>query len=225
VNGPFSPRRLSWVAWKNNYESLGLYDEQSHCFKEERIAASWDSAHRLPELLQVLVLGLALGVVLTLAGLFYQCAVGRRPLIGRGIGWWILALLVLVAAEVRVRAGAKLKLVILDYLYGFGEEPQKVFWNAVAVVFLFAGAYHFACSGCDRLGTLGPPGHPRAGGGGSQLTFMEFLYFSIVTFTTLGDGNLTPRGFCSVLSAFESLLGLVMAALFIHALARRTAGR
>ncbi|WP_434530042.1 pentapeptide repeat-containing protein (plasmid) [Haloarcula sp. NS06] len=59
---------------------------------------------------------------------------------------------------------------------------------------------------------------------GEVLTTMgQSLYFSVITFSTIGYGDLAPRGFGSqILVGVESLLGAVLVALFIFVLGRRT---
>lgn len=51
-------------------------------------------------------------------------------------------------------------------------------------------------------------------------SFYECLYFSTVTITTLGYGDITPKGeIGQLLSASESLLGIVLIGLFLNAVA------
>jgi hypothetical protein len=47
----------------------------------------------------------------------------------------------------------------------------------------------------------------------------DALYFTIVTFTTLGYGDLLPQGFGRVVSAFVVLSGLILTALFVGKIA------
>jgi hypothetical protein len=42
--------------------------------------------------------------------------------------------------------------------------------------------------------------------------FTEYFYYSAVTYTTLGFGDITPDGPLRILTAIESLTGLVMSA-------------
>jgi len=52
--------------------------------------------------------------------------------------------------------------------------------------------------------------------------FLETLYFSIVTFTTLGFGDLAPKpGFFQLFASFEALLGAIFMAMFIFVFARK----
>ncbi len=44
---------------------------------------------------------------------------------------------------------------------------------------------------------------------------IETIYFSVVTYTTLGYGDITPVGPCRYFAAFEALLGLFALGLFV----------
>ena len=54
-------------------------------------------------------------------------------------------------------------------------------------------------------------------------TFFESFYFSLVTFATLGYGDLIPKaGIFRIIASFESLMGVVLTAIFIFIFARKT---
>lgn len=224
-------KRLSWVAWKNNFESLGLYAEQSECFQEEQIARGWEPVHRLPwrafgrhsrtvtSFLQVLLLALLSSLALMVLGWAYHHLVVVEELgdesafrIGFG-GAVILVFLGCVLWWSERDFIRRIGLALIDTLYGFGEQPAKILLNAVFAVLIFSAMHCVAVE--SGWGGFDRP--PKSSG--------EYVYFSVVTFTTLGYGDIQPLRFCRFLAGCESLLGLVMAALFIHALARRTAGR
>jgi uncharacterized protein YjbI with pentapeptide repeats len=226
-------RHLSWVAWKNNYQSLGLYNEQSDCFREEQIARGWDPPnsgasparsscwrrpHRWHAAAHAAAFGVALLVVLAFSGLAYKLAVTTLP--SEACAFWIATSLTPVAGMLLARfakgpKAARARLLLLDILFGFGEQPGKVLLNGIFAALAFALLYWFGgvldCGRFNEGRWLSTPG--------------EYLYFSIVTLTTVGYGEITPEGFCRFLSNCESVVGLIMAALFIFALARRTAGR
>jgi Ion channel len=56
------------------------------------------------------------------------------------------------------------------------------------------------------------------------LSFREALYFSCITFTTIGYGDLTPLGMTRFFAASEGLLGIVVASSFVVALVKRYIG-
>ncbi|WP_461863073.1 potassium channel family protein, partial [Thermococcus sp.] len=47
------------------------------------------------------------------------------------------------------------------------------------------------------------------------------LYYSLVTFTTLGYGDMHPTGWLKALSAIEALTGAVFMALIVAVIARK----
>jgi hypothetical protein len=47
------------------------------------------------------------------------------------------------------------------------------------------------------------------------LSFTEALYFSTITLTTLGYGDITPHGYFRALSAIESILGFIFLGLLV----------
>lgn len=74
----------------------------------------------------------------------------------------------------------------------------KLFLVFLLVVFLFGSIYW-------GIGFL--PGHglkPH----NIEMQYMDYLYFSVVTITTLGYGDLTPEGFSRLIVAIESIFGL-----------------
>jgi hypothetical protein len=53
------------------------------------------------------------------------------------------------------------------------------------------------------------------------LTFIQSVYFSVVTITTLGYGDITPQTeMARALTALESILGIILIGLFLNAVAR-----
>ena len=51
--------------------------------------------------------------------------------------------------------------------------------------------------------------------------FFQSLYFSIITFTTVGFGDITPIGASKLVVMFESICGLFVIPLFIIGFARK----
>jgi hypothetical protein len=57
-------------------------------------------------------------------------------------------------------------------------------------------------------------------------SFLDSLYFSFVTFTTLGYGDIVPlSGAAKILVIFESVTGYMMGGLLVAILARKVMGR
>ncbi|NJN82937.1 MAG: two pore domain potassium channel family protein [Caldilineaceae bacterium] len=51
--------------------------------------------------------------------------------------------------------------------------------------------------------------------------FLPALYFSVVTFTTLGYGDIQPHGFARFLVSVEALLGIFLISLFVFVFCRK----
>jgi ion channel/pentapeptide repeat protein len=108
----------------------------------------------------------------------------------------------------------------LDLLWGYGERPWRLMACALAFCALCAACYFFTGI---RLGD-------RCVAGGDALPAAEHafecLYFSVVTFTTVGYGDVTPCGAASrALAALEAFAGVFAMGLFVTANVRKLDGR
>lgn len=90
---------------------------------------------------------------------------------------------------------------------GYGEKPLR----SVGIFFLVIFGFGFAYMPCDLRGPDGP----------IEYDFFQSLYFSVVTFTSLGYGEITPRGFARLLAGTEALLGVFIISLFVFVFCRR----
>lgn len=86
-------------------------------------------------------------------------------------------------------------------------KPWRIFaWSAV-VIFGFAGIYlHGACS----FGTTNPIS-----------SYFDALYFSGLTFTTIGYGDILPLHWMRGFAVLEGLFGIALAGAFLVSLTRR----
>lgn len=92
----------------------------------------------------------------------------------------------------------------------YGESPYRVLATAAFVVLSWGGLYH-------RFGLVGrtPPEGP-------PVSLFEALYFSTMTFTTLGYGDFRPVGRAGqVLAISETSAGVVLLALLVFVFGRR----
>ena len=118
------------------------------------------------------------------------------------------------------RRGRWLGSLVLDLLWGYGQRPGRLFFFALLFCALCACGYF--CFGIHQGGlcTTGfsakrPLDH-----------FFECLYFSFVTFTTVGYGDITPCGAPSrVLAAAEAFSGIFTMGLFVSSNVRKLEGR
>jgi hypothetical protein len=103
----------------------------------------------------------------------------------------------------------------LDLTAGFGERPQRTVAASLAVI-VFSALVYPAVGGlkiADRTVTYAADG---------LAAFLDSLYFSVVTFTTLGYGDfLAVTGLGRLVAGVEALSGAFLVALFVFSLGRR----
>jgi uncharacterized protein YjbI with pentapeptide repeats len=90
----------------------------------------------------------------------------------------------------------RLALEILRALFGYGEHWERVFYWMALVIFGSAAAYYVS----------------------GELNLLYSLYFSVISFTSLGYGkwvDITPPGWVLALGAFQSFTGVFLMALLL----------
>ena len=101
---------------------------------------------------------------------------------------------------------------LVDIFCGYGERPIKVIIFSLLVIVLFATLYFF--SGLSFSGES-LAFDSNIGFWENIKIYFTALYFSVVTFTTLGYGDLAPIGIARALAALEAFLGSFTLALFV----------
>ncbi|SDE01747.1 Ion channel [Mucilaginibacter pineti] len=94
---------------------------------------------------------------------------------------------------------------------GFGKLIERTpFWLIVVLILLliFGSALYYL-----QAGVIFSNGNP------ASLKFGDAVYFSVVTFTSLGYGEYVPVGFARTFAASEVLLGLILVSMFVAKLA------
>lgn len=91
---------------------------------------------------------------------------------------------------------------------GFGFRPMRVIGAAVLIMVIYALIY-WATNGVVRNGPHGP------------ITFGKALYFSGVTFCTVGYGDFIPAEHVRMLALTEGFLGAMTMGFFVAVLANR----
>lgn len=117
---------------------------------------------------------------------------------------------------------SKIKSSIFWILCGYGERPTYALITSLEIILIFAIIYMI--TGISIGGYI--IDYRLALEYGLPMPdlisdFMQSLYFSIVTFTTVGYGDITPIGSSIVLSGIEMLLGATMIGVWTATLARK----
>ncbi|WP_210559550.1 ion channel [Psychrosphaera aestuarii] len=113
------------------------------------------------------------------------------------------------------RIGSKM----VDLFCGYGEKPRNVIAFSLWFILLCASMYF----------TLGVESNYGPIGYNSNYSFAENLnhfgsaiYFSVVTFTTLGYGDIHPIGFARAVATFEAFIGSFALALYVVVFVKKT---
>ncbi len=92
---------------------------------------------------------------------------------------------------------------------GYGERPKRVVANALLVIVVFAMIYYLG------------EGITKGGEEDYEPNLREGLYFSVVTFTTLGYGDYSPKVDFQLLATLEAFTGAFTIALFVLVFGRQ----
>lgn len=102
-------------------------------------------------------------------------------------------------------------------LFGYGERPVRVLAAGAVIIFLCGLFYSSNAAHLTFIYGL-ESSHPSG-----QLKLLEGLYYSTVTFTTLGFGDIYPAAdmLTRMVTMFESIAGACLMALFVVTLSKR----
>jgi uncharacterized protein YjbI with pentapeptide repeats len=103
--------------------------------------------------------------------------------------------------------------ILYSWTCGYGERPKRVFLNAFLVIFIFSLLY----TGFNGI----QKSSEEDSGEEYDPTFRECLYFSVVTFTTLGYGDYSPKDSFQLIAVLEAFLGAFTMALFVLVFGRK----
>ncbi|WP_448213438.1 ion channel [Colwellia sp. MEBiC06753] len=101
---------------------------------------------------------------------------------------------------------------VVDLFCGYGEAPLRIIGISIAMIILCALLY--AITGLNYRGEV-QMFKASASLLDNMSLFFSCLYYSVVTFTTLGYGDFTPIGISRAIAAFEAFTGSFTIALFV----------
>jgi hypothetical protein len=100
----------------------------------------------------------------------------------------------------------------VDLFCGYGEKPLRVIIFSIAFIMLWAVIYFSLGIQHDEETVGFFMSHSILA---NLMDFLSCVYFSVVTFTTLGYGDLTPGGIVRMFCAFQAFFGSFTMALFV----------
>ena len=112
------------------------------------------------------------------------------------------------AKELKISRLDQLEMQLFWVLSGFGHRPLRVIVTALCLIFLYALVYW------TFGGVIAAQGHEQAG-------FWESIYFSGVTFATVGYGDFIPTPHMRIVALSEGLVGSFTMSFFVVVLANR----
>ncbi len=101
---------------------------------------------------------------------------------------------------------------MIDLFCGYGENPLRIILLSIVLIFICALMYAFA--GLNYQGEIYVMS-VNASVSENLNIFSSCLYYSVVTFTTLGYGDFTPIGISRAIAAMEAFTGSFTIALFV----------
>jgi len=123
-------------------------------------------------------------------------------------------------------------------IYGYGEKPQNVVISAIIIILLFSVFFSILGINSPEIIEMKSPTVQEIFNSDSEIISkgiliskttnysIDCIYFSAITFTTLGYGDFRPlEGWGRILAGSEAFIGAFMMALFVYTFARRTGGR
>lgn len=107
----------------------------------------------------------------------------------------------------------------VDLFCGYGERPMNVILFSLAFIFICAVLFFiFGVQASEGIIKFSAENSLSA----NISDFFSTIYFSVVTFTTLGYGDIQPIGFSRFIAAVEAFLGSFALALYVVVFVKKT---
>jgi len=209
----FLEAREVYILLKNNFHTIGNYDDESWAYiKErdmERFYLSFYNSKEGKSFVRISDKKNFLSRIISKAKYYIKWLLTKKSL-------------------------RYFKLFFSNFIYQYGENPWRVIRFAAIIVFVFA--IIFRITGITLNYSLSTPMEYFREINENTLIlkyvgpilgdFWNCMYFSTVTFTTLGLGDFHPvESWGRIFVGTEAFIGAFMMALFVYTFARRTGGR
>ena len=100
-----------------------------------------------------------------------------------------------------------LSLTFSALIWGHGERPNRALYSGILLVLL--SAFFYMNGNLVKGAVIFKP------------NFSQAIYFSVITFTTVGYGDVTPVGLTKIIAMFEVFCGIFIVPIFIVGLSRK----
>ena len=206
-----------YLLLKNNFHNIGRYDDESWAFKKEKDMDRMDKSFycfldkykKYNQFKKILKKSNLLKRFIVKSKIFRKWLFSKKA-----IEWFNLS--------------------VSNFIYQYGENPWRVIRFALIVIFSFALILNLSgIVNSDRTNLIIELLKESHGDeytlrylGPILGSFLNCLYSSVVTFTTLGYGDFQPAvGASRFFVSLEAIIGAFTMALFVYTFARRTGGR
>ena len=106
----------------------------------------------------------------------------------------------------------------IDLFSGYGEDPLRIV--GISLLFIVFCAILYTFTGVSFEGEV-KVYNAQASFSDNISLFIAYLYYSVVTFTTLGYGDFTPVGISRAIAAIEAFTGSFTIALFVEVFVKK----